>query len=446
MSFIQFIRIIWARRAIVLTATLGCFLAAFMIAKILPPRYDASSRIMMDIVKPDPVTGEIIASGFARAYVKTQIELIRDYRVAGKVADTFGWTNSAALANEYRARSHSDNIDFRRWLAQRVINRTNAKLIEGSNILEITYSSTSPDTAAKVADALRQAYVDQTLAFKRDAAARNALWFKTQTDKIRDQLAVAEKRKNDFEKANGVVLQDDNVDTETARLKALAATAPAAPMVTPSMAAAPSPAAAQLAQIDAAIATASQTLGPNHPDLQNMRSQRAAIAAAAGRERAMSRPMSVSSGPSIGAMYSAQQAKVLAQRGLVNEAQRLGADVAILRDQFNKTAARAAELAQEAESTEAGLTLLGNAVAPQELAFPKMPLVIFGSLGFGLALGLLIALIVELLSRRVRGAEDLQISGVPVIGVMGHDEETHTKRGLLYWLGFGSLARHRANA
>ena len=216
--------------------------------------------------------------------------------------------------------------------------------------------------------------------------------------------------------------------------------------MTAGVASMPSPAAMQLAQIDSAIATASQTLGPNHPDLQNMRNQRAAVAAAAARERAASRPASISTGPSIGAMYSAQQAKVLAQRGLVNEAQRLGADVAILRDQFNKTAARAAELSQEAESTEAGLTLLGSAVAPQTAAFPKMPLVIFGSLGFGLALGLLISLIVELLSRRVRGAEDLQISGVPVIGVMGHDDESSTKRGLLYWLGFGPLVRNRANA
>ena len=436
MSFIQFFRILWARRAIILTGTLACFAAGLLVIQLVPPRYVANSRVMLDIVKPDPVTGEVIASQFARAYVKTQIELIRDYRVAGKVADSFGWTNSPILLAQYNARSSSDTSDFRRWLAQRVIDNTEAGLIEGSNILEISYSSTSPEAAANVSDALRQAYSDQMLSFRRDTAARNASWFQSQTEKIRGQLTEAERLKSDFERANGVLLQDDNTDTESARLKALASSAPAAPMVTPAVAAPiSSPSMVQLGQIDAAIAAAQQTLGPNHPDLQNMRQQRAGVAAAASREMAAARAGSrgaTVSGPSIGAMYSAQTAKVLAQRGKVDEARQLAAKVTVLREQFNKTAARAADLDQQAESTETGLTFLGSAVAPQSAKFPNVPLVVFGSLAFGLILGVLVAMIVELLSRRVRGVEDLEIPGIPLIGVMARTIEP--RRGRIFGL------------
>lgn len=421
MSFAQVFRILWARRAIVLTAVLGCLIGALIVIKLVPPRYEATSRVMMDIVKPDPVTGEVIASQFARAYVKTQIELIRDYRIAGKVTDALGWTNSPAMAAAYARRPPSDNRDFRRWLAQRIIDGTTANLIEGSNILEIHYSSSSPATAAKVADAIRQAYVDQMLAFKRQDAAQNAQWFRQQAERIRNELTAAQKRKSDFERANGVVLQDDNSDTETARLKALATAPPpqAVSAPAPVTVGAPSGKSAQLAQADAAIAAASKVLGPNNPELQNLKRQRDALAAsAAASGPVVRRGAAVSTGPSIGALYSQQEAKVLAQRGKVAEAQQLAADVAVLRDQYNKSAAKAGELEQVGETTETGLTLLGSAVAPQSPAFPNKPLLVFGSIALGAALGIVLSLFVELLRRRVRGPEDIASSELPVIGMM----------------------------
>lgn len=415
MGFNQFFRILWARRAILVLTTMSCLIGAVLIAKAIPPRYVATSRVILDIVKPDPVTGTVIASGFARAYVKTQTELIRDYRVAGKVVDALGWTSSPVLAAEYARRPPSDTRDFRRWLAQRVIDNTDASLIDTSNILEIRYSTTVPGTAAKVADAIRQAYVDQALAFKRTDAANNAAWFYQQADRIKAELAAAEKRKGDFERANGIVLQDNNVDTETARLTALASSAAAPAAAAPAAAAAVSPAAAQLAQANAAVATAQRVLGPNNPDLQALIKQRDAIAAAAATKVAAPR---AATGPSIASLYNAQQAKVLAQRGKVAEAQQLATDVTVLRDQYVKTLGRAGELQQQGEATDSGLTMLGNAVAPQSPAFPKWPLIIFGSLGLGFALGLLITLFVELLGRRVRGVEDLRLPDIPVLGVM----------------------------
>ncbi len=446
MGFIQFINILWARRLIILLTTIACFAAAMLVIKILPPRYEANSRIMLEIVKPDPVTGQVISSSWARAYVKTQIELIKDFRVAGKVAEAAGWLNSPIMANEFRQSGANQSTDFSEWLAQRVIDNTSARLIEGSNILEITYSSTSPEPAAKLADLLRDAYFEQTLSFRRDTAAKNAEWFTRQTEKYREQLAEAERAKTEFERANGIVLNEDNVDADTSRLQALAAAAtPTQNMIAPAPVVGPAPSAAQLASVDAAIAAASENLGPNHPDMKRLQERRAILVGVVADERSMmaanSRRPTVS-GPSINALYSAQQAKVLANAGKVGEAKRLATDVAVLRSQFTKSAARAAELNQEAESNESGLTVLGSAVAPQSPEFPKIPLITFGSLGFGLALGVLVSLLVELLGRRVRDISDLALTGVPVLGSMAQDADEKPKRDFKYWLGFpGRLVR-----
>lgn len=421
MSVQQFFRILWARRAITVTSLIACLIGALLVIQLVPSRYEASSRLILDIVRPDPVSGEALSSSFARAYVKTQTELIKDYRVAGRVVDAFGWTGSPELTAQYRA-SGSD-LPLHRWLAQRVIDRTDAKLIDASNIMEITYTGEQPETTARIADQLRQAYSDQTMLFKQQAARRNADWFKQQTEKLKKQVADAEASKAAFEQANNIVLQDNDTDAESARLAALASTAPPPPAMTAPIAApVASPSQTQLAQIDATIATASQTLGPNHPDLIAMRQQRAVVAANASREMAAARAAAGSGGrmmgPSIGAMFNAQQQKVLAQRGKVAEARQLMVNVRVAREELERTATRASQLDQQAESDETGLTYLGSAVAPQTPSFPKKIPLLAGAIALGLAFGILTSLIIELLFRRVRAIDDIYIEGVPVLGMM----------------------------
>src|SRR3546814_173640 len=86
----------------------------------------------------------------------------------------------------------------------------------------------------------------------------------------RAKLAEAEKTKAAFEKANNIILQQDNNDIDSLRLAALAGTStPVTAAPQPAMGGA-SPMSAELAQIDAAIASAAARLGPNHPQMQEI--------------------------------------------------------------------------------------------------------------------------------------------------------------------------------
>lgn len=63
--------------------------------------------------------------------------------------------------------------------------------------------------------------------------------------------------------------------------------------------------------------------------------------------------------------------------------------------------------------------MLGSAVAPQNPAFPNMPLIVFGSLTLGLGVGVLVGLLMEMFGRRVRGPEDLWAAiDAPLIAVI----------------------------
>ena len=443
MSIVQFLRILWARRWIILAGTLSCLVGAIIVATILPPRWEAHSRVLLDLIKPDAVTGQVLQTASTRAYVATQVELIKDYAVAGQVAEDLGLLSDPNLIERYKKRPASDKRDFRRYATQLIVDGTDAHLVEGSNILEITYTGSTPAQASLIADALRKAYIEASRAFRIQQAAKNAEWYEDQASKARVQLDEAEKIKTDYERANGVIV-DDGPEIEGARLQALATTASAAaPVVAPI---APSQARAELANVDSQISEQSKILGPNHPQLQQLRARRVSLEQQAIQEESTSRRNAAmvanASGAGVGALeraMGAQRARVMAQRDKVERAKQLQSDVNLRRELYTDTSKKAAEFRHEAAAPVTGITLLGGAVTPEKPKFPNWPLVIIGSLVLGLGAGVGTGLLLELFGRRVRGPEDLQTGLeaplLAIVTVPASVKKSRGKRSLPKWTG-----------
>lgn len=445
MSFLQFLRILFARRSILLAALLGSVLVAAIMTQILPYRYESKARIMLDIVKPDPVTGQVMSNQFLRAYVRTQIELIRDYQVAGVVVDKLGWANDPATIDAYDTVTNGKGSDIRRWLAQQIIDGTSANVIEASNILEITYQSTSPDAAARIVELVRETYIDESLQYRREAAGRTAEWYKDQAEKAKTVLAAAESARSKYARENGIVLQGDR-DIESAKLEALtgqsvaATTAPGLPQISMPAAVAAAPSNVALDQINQQIAQAATTLGPNHPTFQALQRQKSVIEAETARQRTLARSVQVPQinmpKSNVEAAYEQQKGRVLAQRDKIDTIGQLSRDIEVKRDQYLKAAQRAADLQLQADVGETGLTPMGSPITPSKASFPNVPLIMFGSTGFGSALGICLSLLIELLGRRVRSDEDLEYaSKAPVFATIGLPDNSHTwYRRAAHWL------------
>ncbi|MBL8554517.1 MAG: hypothetical protein JNL41_09585 [Phenylobacterium sp.] len=399
---------------------------------------------MLDVIKPDPVTGQVMSTAFLRAYTKTQIELVKDQQVARRVVEDLKWRNNPNLMREYRQRNSNLDLDFTKWAAQKVAAGADAQLIQGSNILEITYTSFSPEQAKNVADALRKAYVEMTLESRRASARRNAEWYEEQANKAKGVLFKAESDKASFERASGILLQDDKTDVDGARLAALASQAGAPVVAAPAQT---SPSAAALAQLDAEIAEASRSLGPNHPTLVAAKNRRTVLAATVAREQSS---LNAAAGAAISAaratsgMLEEQKGKVLAQREKVERLRLMQDEINLRRDQYNKALVRAAQLRQEAEVLEAGVVPLANAITPQSPVFPKKGLTLGASIPVGAGLGVVMALLIELIGRRVRSAQDLQaVVNAPVLAVI-HNPARKRRRFALPQLlprGRGLLGR-----
>ena len=119
--------------------------------------------------------------------------------------------------------------------------------------------------------------------------------------------------------------------------------------------------------------------------------------------------------------YERQRARVIAERDKVDALQRMQNDVLLKRDQYLKAAQRAADLQLEAATTNAGISDMGPTTGSTTPSFPNRPLIIGMAAASGLALGILLALLVELLNRRVRSTDDLEVAAdAPVLAVIGH--------------------------
>lgn len=413
MSLLQFLRILFARRAIIIAAVLSCFIVATVTAFLLPKTYTAASRLLLN--QPDPVSGETLGDRSVGGYASTQIELIKDYRTAGRVVDALGWARDPAVIAEYNENADPSRVDIRRWLAQGIMDSTEASLVGGTAILQIEYSAHTPDDAAKTADLIRDAYLEENLRFRRSGAARIADWYEEQSNKALTQLRAAEKERNQFAAANGIVLDESNTDLESMKLHALtseSATASVAAQPVVVQSGGPS----KLDELDAQIAQATMTLGPNHPSMVALRRQRELLASApvAG---------ATGGGTNVAAIESAferQKAKVLGQSEKLDRLRQLQSEIDLRKDQYQKATQRVADYRLQSNVDDTGIMPLADAVIPTMPSFPNIPAIVGGSLAIGMGLGILLALLTELLARRVRSGDDLSYaSGAPVLATLG---------------------------
>ncbi len=391
MSIAQFFRILLARRLIILAMLALAMIVAVVLCLALPTKYTATARVLMNVIQPDPVSGQVISSSFVRGYSKTQTELITDYRVAGDVVDRLHWDQNPVLVADYQA-NNDGSRDFRRYEAQKIIDNTDAQLVEGSNILEITYKGGNPVLARNVVTALRTAFIDASLRFRTDSAGRSADWYVEQASKAQAALAAAEAKKSDFERTNGIVMAPGGADSETMKLEAMQSallSARGTMGLVGGGGRAVSPEAEQLKvqlnSIDDAITQASQKLGTSHPNyialverrkVVEQQMNKANAAAASGGGVDMSGAARANAGR-LESELAAQKEKVLALKPKLDELAQLQREVDLRKAQYEKAAMRTADLKLEADVSETGLVPLGDPlvegspVLPQQAADPR---------------------------------------------------------------------------
>ena len=441
MSMKQYLRIIWARKWLVLAMLLLVGVVGTAVTLLLPKQYVASASLVVD-VRNDPVMG-VLAPGLASpAYMATQIEILRSDRVASRVVKMLGVERSPAAVQQWRE-STDAKIPLERYFADLLQRGLSIEPSRGSNVINISFASPDSAFAAAAANAFAQAYMDVTVELRIEPTRQSAAFLDQQTKTLRANLEAAQAKLSNFQQDKGIVISDERLDQETARYNALMAQLSLAqaeqveastrvrntgtdtsPDVMQS--AAVQALKGQLNLAETKLTELSTVVGKNHPSRVQVEAQISEL-----KQQIASETRRVSGGSSVIKRYSgqkvdelkdlleAQKKQLLSMRSQRDQMAVLVRDVETAQRAYEGISGRTNLLNLEGQNTQANVRMLSPAIEPFEPARPRVLVNIIGSIIGGLLLGALAAFGLELLNRRVRDPEDIMmLPGVPVIGVL----------------------------
>ena len=440
MSPKQFLRIIWARKWLVLALLVIVSVGGSVFVKLQPKLYTAEASMIVEM-RADPVLGALAPSLMQPSYMATQTDILRSERVAARVVKMLGVDRSPTAVAQWRNATEA-KIPLERYFASLLQRGLTVEPNRGSNIITVNYSAQDPVFAQSAVNAFVQAYMDVSVELRVAPARESAGFLEEQSKVLRGKLEQSQAALSKFQQEKGIV-SDDRFDQETARYQALVgqlSTAQAdrvdamtrqinsgsdtSPDILNSGAV--QGLKGQLASAETKLTELSAVVGKNHPSRIQLEAQIGQL-----RQELSNEIRRVSAGTSTASRGSGQ--KVAALQQLVDEQRRRLLALRADRDQVDvykrdvDTAQRAYEgissrgnvTALESQNNQANTRLLSPAVEPLYPSRPKVMVGVAMSVGAGLVLGILAALGWEMLDRRVRDPEDLMvIAGVPVIGVL----------------------------
>ncbi len=441
MTYKQFIAVIKARWLTIAISLAVTVTIAVLASLLLPAKYKSTGSVVLDIKTPDPINGMVVQGNIAAGYVATQVSVIQSERVTRKVIKALRLDESPILLEQWRDDTDS-NGDFQAWLSDILVRKLDVNPAREASVIDVTYSAADPKFAAAMASAYIQAYLDTTVELRIEPAKRFSGIFEGQIKQAREKLEQTQARLSDYQKETGLLVTDERMDVENARLaelttelvqlQSLSAESGSrkAQAGANSVEALNNPVISNLkalqAQQEARLKELSAQMGSAHPQVLQLQAniselkaridaEVARVASSAGINNNVARTREAQTRASL----EAQREKLLklkAQRDQLSVMQR---DVENAQRNYDTLQARALQSNMESQATQTSVSLLRAPTPPANASFPKLWLNSIVSIFLGGLIGIGLAVFKEARNPRLRSEEDIaNLLGANIMGVM----------------------------
>lgn len=441
MTLHQFLLILRARYKVAVLIILLAISAALAVSLVLPKKYTAQTAVLVDVRSPDPVAGAgsaPIQGLVAPSYMATQVDIIGGDRVAQRVVKMLKLDENPRTKERWMEATEGRGT-LEGWIADSLQKRLDVRPARESNVINITYKGSEPEEAASVANAFAQAYLDINLALKTEPARIYAEWFDEQTKASRAKLEEAQARLSEYQQKAGIVSSDERVDYETTKLAEISsqlttvqgdttdsqskrgsrgdtvAEVMQSPLINGLK--------ADVARQEAKVQEVSVRLGENHPERQRAESELAALKSRLASETARINA-SIETTYRVGkdrerelqGAVGAQKARVLALNKQRDELNVYRRDVESAQRAYETVSQSASQTRLQSLTNQTNVVRLNVATPPVNPSSPRLLINLLIAAFGGTLLGIACALLLELVNRRVRSAEDLvQMLELPVL-------------------------------
>ncbi len=453
----QVLVILWRRGWIAALTFLSAMLVAGGVLLFVPGRYDAVATASLDPGNSNPITETGASSSQLIGLMQGNlIQLVKSHRVARDVVRRLNLTADPRVQAQYRKSDSFGRESIDDWYAEILVSSVDPSFTFGTNVLSIKYKSGDPNQAALIANAFLAATIDATIAMKAGSAEQTASWFTPQLDSLRKDFQKARATLEAYQMRTNLVAPTMGGDTETSELMAITqhlssakanltmlqsrltsgATDPAVDPSDPDLQVLAA-LREKLSSMETSVAAVKGSIGSKNPKmvagLANIEAIRKQMAETIEKMRAHLKERLAETKDLIASLEAAQTKAqraliaVQAQRNQLGELQR---DVGFRLNQLNALEKLAEQAKLQSKLTFADIAVLDKAVPPIAPAFPKPLVVILVGVGAGMSLGLILALIAEMLDRRVRFPIDLEIAAsAPVLGSIGAAKRSTLRLG-----------------
>jgi uncharacterized protein involved in exopolysaccharide biosynthesis len=210
---------VFRQRRVASMVFIGIFLGALLSTLLLPRKYEAEMKILVNrdrvdaVVTPDrgvPIGAEQLAA-VSEEDINSEVELLKSHDLLEKVVIACGLEshiNSAWQRITERASDalHGITPSPEARLARAVQSLDERLVVEPlkkTTLIRISYTSRDPELSARVLQSLASLYQEKHAAVHRPAGTFG--FFDQQTERYRNELAAAESQLTDFDSKEGIV-------------------------------------------------------------------------------------------------------------------------------------------------------------------------------------------------------------------------------------------------
>lgn len=445
----QLWRMLVARRWLIAGVVLAFALVAVAAALFLPDKYVGSVSVVIDVPDEDPVSGAGFPSMLADNYLATQIDLLTSEKVLLRVLREQKLTEDKK-AREAFAASAPEGASFERWLATQLGKHLDVHKGSTSRLIQLRYSNESPQKAAAIANAVVRAYRQTSAEIVSDPAQSRLTQYTGYLETLRAKVDTAQKTLTQAQQKSGVInldqttskgdtqrLDDLGVKLNQAEADRQGAQAKVARIRQLKRQGRPVSAQAEilnsgyvqqlkgrLVELQSERAKMAKTLGANHPRMRSLAAQIATVRQRLGHEidayLASNRSQAEIASDRENALRKSlkrERSDVLAQQKKRDDIAGLVRKLDSAKRVYQVALGRYDQVLGNSELAQYNISVISWAKPPSEPAGLSGKVTLLLAIVMGALVGGALALILELLNRRVRDAEDVTRElGLPVLG------------------------------
>jgi chain length determinant protein EpsF len=463
MSFQQFLSILWARRKIALIVFALVVSATLVVSLLLPNSYKATTNLVLNYKGADPVTGMSVPAQLMPGYIPTQVEIISSQRVALKVVDLLGFDRSPVVQKQFQEATKGEG-NLRDWLADSLLKKLDVQPSRESSIIAINYEGNDPKFAAALANAFADAYIQTSLQLKVEPAKQTAIWFNGQVKSLHEDLDKAQAKLSAYQQETGITSVDERMDVENSRLAELNSQVVAAQSQSYEMASRQKQISsskrldenpdimnnslimglkAELSRAESKFAELKQRLDKNHPqyksaqaELENLRQKLQTELQLASSSMGSAKNISQQREAELRGALERQKARVLQLKQQRDQIASLQRDVESAQHALDIGKQRFNQTNMEGQANQTDVAVLNPATAPLKANKPRVMLNMLIAVFVGTMLAIAMALMAEIVDRRVRAPADIEQGlELHVLGVLDKPKSKN-KSGLLNFKWF----------